>query len=117
MIKKFFLSDIAKCTLHFLHHVLFDIQTKNLELQRYSTSIADLHRIITSLLKKLNDRLKQNYFGHQTRTLLNALSTDEQEKLISSFQKYLSSIIEYINKYYNEHSSLAEAVAIFGMYL
>jgi hypothetical protein len=63
--------------------------------------------------KSSNDRLKQNYFGHQTKTLLNALSTAVQEKLISSFQKYLSSIIEYINKYYNEHSSLAEVVATF----
>ncbi len=94
LIKEFFLSDLAKCTLHFLHQVLSDIQIKNLELQRYSTSMADLHRIITPLLKKLNDRLKQNYFGHQTRTLLNSMTQDVQEQLISSFVKYLSSIIK-----------------------
>ncbi|CAF3888026.1 unnamed protein product, partial [Rotaria sp. Silwood1] len=92
-IKRFFSSDVAKCTLHFLHQVLFDIQTKNLELQQYGTSIADLNRIITNLLKKLNNRLEQKYFGYQTRILLNAMPKDVQEKLISSFVKYLTSII------------------------
>jgi len=95
---------------------LFDIQLKNLELQQYSTSIADLHRIINSLLKKLNDRLEQKYFGHHTRSILNSMSKDEQEKLISSFTQYLSSIIKYINKYYEEHSLLAETLSIFGMF-
>ncbi|CAF5037864.1 unnamed protein product, partial [Rotaria sp. Silwood1] len=114
-IKRSFSSDVAKCTLHFLHQVLFDIQTKNLELQRYGTSIADLHRIITNLLKKLNNRLEQKYFGYQTRILLNAMPKDVQEKLISSFVKYLRSIIQYIHKYYDEHSLLAESLAIFGI--
>lgn len=54
-IKSFFSSSMSKFTLHFLHQILFDIQTKHLELQRYGTSIVDLHRIITGLLKKLND--------------------------------------------------------------
>ncbi|CAF3924294.1 unnamed protein product [Rotaria sordida] len=109
MIKAFFSSNMSKCTLYFLHQRLFDIQTKNLELQQYSTSIADLHRIITSLFKKkLNDRLEQTYFGYNTRLLLNSMSKDEQEKATSSFTKYLSNIIKYINKYYSEHSLLAE---------
>ncbi|CAF1685428.1 unnamed protein product, partial [Rotaria sp. Silwood1] len=114
-IKRSFSSDVAKCTLHFLPQVLFDIQTKNLELQRYGTSIADLHRIITNLLKKLNNRLEQKYFGYQTRILLNAMPKDVQEKLISSFVKYLRSIIQYIHKYYDEHSLLAESLAIFSI--
>ncbi|CAF4207275.1 unnamed protein product [Rotaria sp. Silwood2] len=113
IIKEFFLSNVAKCTLHFLHQVLFDIQMKNLELQRCSTSIADLNRIVTSLLKKLNDRLKQNYFEHQTRILLNSMHEDTQQELTSSFINYLSSIIKYINKYYDDHRVLAESVAIF----
>jgi hypothetical protein len=86
---------MSKCTLYFLHQILFDIQTKNLELQRYSTSIADLHRIVTSLLKKLNYRLEQKYFGHNTRLLL-TMSKEEQEKAISQFTKYLSNIIKYM---------------------
>ena len=117
MIKNFFSSNVAKCTLYFLQNILFDIQTKNLELQRYYTSIANLYRIITTLLKKLNDRLEQNYFGHNTRLLLNSISKDEQEKVTSSFRNYLSNIIKYINKYYIEHSSLAETVSIFGIFL
>ncbi|CAF5178029.1 unnamed protein product [Rotaria magnacalcarata] len=35
-IKIFFSSNMSKCTLYFFHQILFDIQTKNLELQRYS---------------------------------------------------------------------------------
>jgi hypothetical protein len=107
---------MSKCTLYFLHQILFDIQTKNLELQRYSKSIADLHRIVTSLLKKLNDRLEQKYFGHNRRLLLNSMSKEEQEKATSSFTKYLSNIIKYINKYYAEHSLLAETLSIFGIF-
>jgi hypothetical protein len=99
-----------------LHQILFDIQTKNLELQRYGISFADLHRIITSLLKKLNDRLEQKFFGYNARLLLNSMSQVEQEKAIASFTKYLSSIINYINKYYEEHSLLAETLSIFGMF-
>jgi hypothetical protein len=45
------------------------------------------------------------------------MTQDVQEQLISSFVKYLSSIIKYIHKYYDEHSLLAESVAIFGMFL
>ena len=108
---------MSKCTLYFLHQILFDIQTKNLELQRYSTSIADLHRIITSLLKKLNDRLEQKYFGYKTRLLLNSMSQNEQETAISSFTRYLSSIIKYINKYFSEHQILVETLSIFGILL
>ena len=72
---------------------------------------------ITGLLKKLNDRLDQKYFGYNTRVLLNAISQDEQEQAISSFTKYLSSITQYINKYYTEHSQLAEPLSVFGMFL
>jgi len=102
LIKKFFSSDIAKCTLYFLHNVLLDIQAKNLELQRHYTSIANLHRIITTILKKLNDRLEQNYFEHNTRLLLNSMSNNKKEQVTSSFKNYLSSLIEYIKKYYIE---------------
>ncbi|CAF4323761.1 unnamed protein product, partial [Rotaria magnacalcarata] len=41
-IKLFFSSNMSKCTLYFLHQILFDIQTKNLELQRYS----NLHQLL-----------------------------------------------------------------------
>jgi hypothetical protein len=43
------------------------------------------------------------------------MSKDEQEKASSSFTKYLSSIIKYINKYYVEHSVWAETLSIFGI--
>ncbi|CAF1143046.1 unnamed protein product [Rotaria sordida] len=40
---------------------------------------------------------------------------DVHEKLIYSFVKYLRSIIQYIHKYYDEYSLLAESVANFGI--
>lgn len=90
-------------------------KTKQFELQRYHTSIVDLHRIFTSLFKKLNDRLEQKYFGHNARLLVSSINNNDQQKITTSFIKYLSSIIEYINKYYVEHSSLAETLSIFGI--
>ena len=98
--EKLFSSNMCKCTLHFLHQILFDVQIKNFELQQFNTSITDLHRIITSLLKKLSGRLEQKYFGSNARLLLNSMSKDEQEQATISFTKDLSNIINYIHKYY-----------------
>jgi hypothetical protein len=116
MITAFFNSMRAKCTLYFLHNVLFDVQRKSLELQRHHISIVDLKRIITSLLTKLNDRLKQSYFGYQTKLLLNSLPEAEKETLINSFIAYLSSVIKYIEKYYAESAELAQVTDVFGMH-
>ena len=77
MIATSFSSTEAKCTLCFLHNLLFDLQKKALELQGYHISIVDLNRIIISLLIKLNDLLQHNYFGYQTRKLLNSLADSE----------------------------------------
>ncbi|CAF1249558.1 unnamed protein product [Adineta ricciae] len=115
IISMFFTSTSAKCTMYFLHNVLFDVQKKSLELQRHYISIADLSRIITSLLSKLNDRLKQNYFGYQTKVLLNSLSDSDRTKLNQSFIDYISSVIQYIEKYYDGQSELAELTAVFGI--
>ncbi|CAF2809385.1 unnamed protein product [Rotaria sp. Silwood2] len=115
IISMFFTSTEAKCTMYFLHNVLFDLQKKSLELQRYYVSIVDLSRIITSLLSKLNDRLKQNYFGYQTKILLNSLLDSDRKKLNQSFIDYVSSVIKYIEKYYDEQSELAELTAVFGI--
>jgi len=116
MISMFFTSTEAKCTMYFLHNVLFDVQKKSLELQRHYISIVDLSRIITSLLRKLNDRLKENYFGYQTKILLNSLTDSDRKKLNQSFINYVSSVVKYIEKYYNEQSELAELAAVFGIF-
>ena len=115
-ISVFFTSTEAKCTMYFLHNVLFDLQKKSLELQRHYISIVDLRRIITSLLTKLNDRLKQNYFGYQTKILLKSMADVQREELNKSFVDYVSSVIKYIEKYYDEQSELAELTAVFGMF-
>lgn len=116
IISMFFTSIEAKCTMYFLHNVLFDVQKKSLELQRHYISIVDLSRIINSLLTKLKDRLKQNYFGYQTKILLNSLPDPDREKLNQSFVNYVSSVIKYVEKYYAEQSTLAELAAVFGMF-
>jgi hypothetical protein len=116
IISMFFTSTEAKCTMYFLHNVLFDVQKKSLELQRHYISIVDLSRIITSLLTKLNDRLKQNYFGYQTKILLNSLADPDRKRLNQSFIDYLTSVIKYIEKYYAEQSELAESTAVFGIF-
>ena len=115
MIATSFSSTETKCTLYFLRNLLFDLQKKALELQGYHISIVDLNRIITSLLIKLNDLLQHNYFGYQTRKLLNSLADSEREKLNQSFIDYISTLIKYIEKFYSEQKELAELAAIFGM--
>ncbi|CAF1655930.1 unnamed protein product, partial [Adineta ricciae] len=115
IIAEFLTSTEAKCTLYFLHNLLFDIQKKALELQRHYVSIVDLNRIVSSLRVKLDERLKQNYFGYQTRVLLNSMIESERDKLTQSFFEYISTMLAYIEKYYSEQKELAELAAIFGV--
>ncbi|CAF4552462.1 unnamed protein product [Rotaria socialis] len=63
LLTSFFNNPDGLCTLKFLENVLVDIQQVELNLQRTWTTAVDLYRIITNLMKKLEQRLNDKYFG------------------------------------------------------
>ena len=113
-VSSFFTSVEAKCTMYFLGSVLFDVQKRNLELQRPGVSIIVLSRIINSLMHQLHSRLKNEYYGQNTRILLDSLEPNAKQKMLDSFTAYIQNIVAYVNSYYNEHHDLCESVSVLG---
>ncbi len=113
-IKQFFQRDEVPCVLSFLQHVLFEIHKKNLELQRSYTTLVDLYRIITSIKNKLQERIDSNFFGAACRYRLARLPPDMQNKLKTSFIKFLRAIICYIDSYFNQNIILYQTISYFS---
>ncbi|CAF4448236.1 unnamed protein product, partial [Rotaria magnacalcarata] len=63
LLTSFFTNPDGLCALNFLENVLVNIQQAELNLQRTWTIAVDLYRIITNLMKKLEQRLNDKYFG------------------------------------------------------
>jgi hypothetical protein len=88
--------------LSFLESVLVDIQRAELKLQRVSTTAVNLYGIITNLIKKLEQRMNDKYFGNKTHLILNQLMNfddDKANELQESFELFIECIIKYINSY------------------
>ena len=65
-----YLVYIGECTLYFLANVLPEIQNANLLLQRECTTGVNLHGIISNLLRKLKNRLNDEFFGCKVSQLM-----------------------------------------------
>ncbi|CAF3205487.1 unnamed protein product [Rotaria sp. Silwood2] len=102
-IKQLFERDEVPCILSFLQHILFEIHKKNLELQRYYTIAVDLFRIITSIKNKLKERIDSQLFCAACRYRLARLPIDKQNMLKTSFIEFLSTIISYIDSYFDQN--------------
>jgi hypothetical protein len=113
-IKQFFERDEVTCILSFLQHILFEIHQKNLELQRYYITAVDLFRIITSIKNKLKEHIDSQFFGAACRYRLIRLPIDTQNMLKSSFIKFLSRIIVYIDSYFDENVMFYQTINYFS---
>lgn len=113
-LEKHFQSEETLCVLAFLHHVLFEIQKTNLELQKQSITAIDLYRIITSLQYKLKQRLDTGFFGIQCRQILNRIPYDTSIELQASFVRFISTFLEYVDKYFSQNVAFLEAIGHFG---
>ncbi|CAF4357157.1 unnamed protein product [Rotaria socialis] len=63
LLLKFFTSNKGECSLYFLANILPEVQAANLSLQREYIGGVNLHNIITSLIRKLNNCLQDDVFG------------------------------------------------------
>jgi hypothetical protein len=116
LLKSFFEGEFGLCVFLFLENVLVDVQRAELKLQRVSTAIVDLFGIITNLIKKLEQRLNDKYFGNKTHLILNHLIQLDEEKgkqLQESFQSFTESFIEYINSYFDHDREFFRRLSAF----
>ncbi|CAM4751259.1 unnamed protein product [Rotaria magnacalcarata] len=112
-LEKHFQSEETLCVLPFLH-VLFEIQKTNLELQKECITAIDLYRIITSLQYKLKQRLDTGFFGIHCRQILNRIPSDTSIELQASFERFISTFLEYVDKYFSQNVAILEAIGHFG---
>ena len=113
-LKEIFESEETLCVLMFLHHILFEIQKTNLELQRECVTAVDLHRIISTLRYKLKQRMDNSFFGIHCRQLLNRLSPEVANTLKSSFVRFIAKFLEYVDRYFSHNAALFEKIGRFG---
>ena len=113
-LKHLFHRGDLTCVLSFSQHVLFEIHKKDLELQRYYVTVIDLYRIITSIKDWLSERINSEIFGAACRYRLARLPIDVQKELKSSFIKFLTSIITYIDSYFNNNIDFYRTISCFG---
>ena len=97
-----------------MHHVLFEIQKTNLELQKEFITAINLYRIITSLQYKLKQRLDTSVFGTQCRQILNRMPPDTGAELQASFVRFISKFLEYVDKYFSQSVAFLEAIGHYG---
>ncbi len=116
LLKSFFEDDCSLCILSFLESVLVDIQRAELKLQRVSTTAVNLYGIITNLIKKLEQRMNDKYFGNKTHLILNQLMNFDEDKakeLQESFELFIECIIKYINSYFDRDRELFQKLSVF----
>ena len=99
--------------MYFLANILPEVQHTNLLLQREHTTGVCLHGVITSLLRKLKNRLHDDFFGCKVSQLFQDYPIKEVNDLQSSFRLFIRSVIEYIEKYYNKYKSFYQSISIF----
>ena len=112
-LKHLFQRDDLTCALSFLQHFLFEIHRKDLELQRHYVTVVDLYRIITSIKDRLAERINSKFFGAACRYRLARLPIDVQKDLKSSFIKFLTSIITYIDSYFIKNIDFYRTISYF----
>ncbi|CAF4999487.1 unnamed protein product, partial [Rotaria socialis] len=100
LLLNFFTCNKGECSLYFLTNILPEVQAANLSLQREYTTGVNLHNIITNLIRKLNNRLRDDFFGCKVGQLLkNIQSSAEVDDLKKSFRSFIRTVISYIEKY------------------
>ncbi|CAF1057651.1 unnamed protein product [Rotaria sp. Silwood1] len=115
LLLEFFTSNKAECSLYFLKNVLTEVQEANLQLQRYYTTGVTLYSIITDLLRRLNNRLRDDYFGSKVMDLLEKIQhPTEVDDLKKSFRSFIQTVIQYIENYYQDRSLFYKSISIFS---
>jgi hypothetical protein len=68
---------------------------------------------ITTLLRKLKNRLQDDFFRYKVAELFENCAIKQVDDLKKSFRLFIRSVIEYIEKYYNNYKSFYQSISIF----
>ncbi|CAF0838795.1 unnamed protein product, partial [Rotaria sordida] len=70
--------NVGECTLFFLKNTLAEVQEANILLQKHYIIGVNLYSVIKDLLYKLNNRLRDNYFGAKVMELLEKIQDSNE---------------------------------------
>ncbi|CAF4069994.1 unnamed protein product [Rotaria magnacalcarata] len=99
----------------FWKNILVEVQQANILLQKHYATGIHLYGIIKDLLCKLNNRLRDDYFGSKVMGLLGTIQdSNEVDDLKKSFRLFIRTIIAYIEDYFVDRTSFYEFISIFS---
>jgi hypothetical protein len=98
-----------------LKNILSEVQGANILLQKHYITGVNLYSIIKDLLYKLNNRLRDDYFGAKVMELLEKIhDSNEVDDLKKSFRSFIHTIITYIEDYFEDRASFYESISTFN---
>lgn len=71
------------------------------ESQGNDIAITEMHESLCLFCSRLTLRLKDGFFGYQTKQILNKLVESERTKAIEDFKVFYTNCQQYIDKRYN----------------
>ncbi len=105
----------GECSLFFLKNILTEVQEANILLQKHYITGVNLYYIIKDLLSKLNNRLRDNFFGTKVMELLDQIhDSNEIDDIKKSFKLFIHTIIKYIEDYFVDRALFYESISIFS---
>lgn len=104
-IEKIFYSEAEETKtlayLHFVHNVMSAFNTLMRESQGNDIVITEMHESLCLFRSRLTQRLKDGFFGFQTKQILNKLTESERTKAIEDFNNFYTNCEQYLDKRYN----------------
>ncbi len=105
----------GECTLFFLKNILTDVQEANILLQKHYITGVNLYGIIKDLLYKLNNRLRDNFFGAKVMELLEKIhDSNKTNNLKKAFRLFIHTIITYIEDYFKDRALFYKSISVFS---
>jgi hypothetical protein len=88
----------------FLHNVMFSLENTMKKLESDSLTVVEMHVQMNTLFKKIEQRMNDNFFGSQAKTILDLLkqsNVDLAESMKNDFLSFYSNFIAYLRKRYD----------------
>jgi len=96
---------LAECYLYFFHHVLFQFHKTILILEKTDVYACDVYAIVNGLRKRLESRLKEQYFGEKATKGSKYLRESEAQKSRTEALKVYERAVEYLSKWFDYGNS------------
>lgn len=94
-------EGISEAYLFFIHNVMQEFNVATLSLESDSSTITDIHTIMCKLLNSLKSRIKDEFYGSKTISIIKHLSIEDRNFFKSEANTFLESAVIYLEQRYN----------------